>query len=73
MLIFSKHRFVQSPYFNTDKYVTKLLDVFDKDIIGKRTLDEVASCKVYNKVFDKPSKSQKQLDEKEKKFFMTYY
>lgn len=63
------HRFVQSPYFNTDKYVTKLLDVFDKDIIGKRTLDEVASCKVYNKVFDKPSKSQKQLDEKEKKFF----
>lgn len=61
------NRFVQAAYFNTDKYVTKLLEVLNKDVIGKRTFDESVQWRVYDKVFDKSPKSQAELDVKEKK------
>jgi len=61
------NRFVQATYFNTDKYVAKLLDVLTKDVIGKRTFDEAVQWRVYDKVFDKSPDSQEKLDEKEKK------
>jgi len=61
------NHFVQARYFNTDKYVTKLLNVLDRDVIGKRTFDESVQWRVYYKVFDKSSDSQEILNEKEKK------
>lgn len=61
------NRFVQATYFNTDQYVTKLLDVLNKEIIGKRTFDESVQWRVYGKVFNKSPQSQEKLNEKEKK------
>ncbi len=61
------NRFVQATYFNTDKYVIKLLDVLTKDVIGKRTFDESVQWRAYRKVFDKTPQSQENLNEKEKK------
>ena len=43
--------FVACPYFNTDRYVVRLLSVLKRDVLGKRHFDEEMKNKVYEKVF----------------------
>jgi len=53
-------------YFNTDRYVIKLLDVLRKSVLNKRTFTEEVECKVYQKVFDDLPAPKRTLDKKQK-------
>jgi len=45
------NHFTTCPYFNTDKYVVRLLEVLNREVLGRRQFDEEIKCKVYEKVF----------------------
>lgn len=53
-------------YFNTDRYVIKLLDVLKKSVLNKRTFTETVECSVYGKVFDDMPAPKRTLDKKQK-------
>jgi len=55
-----------SAYFNTDKYVMKLLEVLIKHILGKSWTPEAAQTRLFNKVFSNSSTKVKMLDKKQK-------
>lgn len=63
----SLHRYVRSPYFNTDKTLVKLLDMLERDVIGKRAYNESAQWRVYRKIFDRTPAGADELSPKEKK------
>ncbi len=45
------NHFVTCLYFNTDKYVVRLLEVLIREVLGKRQFDEDVKNSVYEKVF----------------------
>lgn len=53
-------------YFNTDKYVIKLLETLKKSVLGKRTFTPDVQVSVYKKVFSVLPTSKKTLNKKEK-------
>jgi len=53
-------------YFNTDRYVIKLLDVLRKSVLNKQTFTEEVECNVYRKVFDDIAAPKRTLDKKQK-------
>lgn len=57
--------FASCRYFNTDRYVTKLLQIVKKEVLGKRTFDEKVRMTVYRKVFNDPPVSKNKLDRKQ--------
>jgi len=63
----SLHRYVRSPYFNTDKALVKLLDILERDVVGKRAYNESAQWRVYRKIFDRMPAGENELLPKEKK------
>lgn len=58
--------FVNCRYFNTDRYVIKLLDVLKDQVVGRRQFTGVVKADVYQKVFPDIVKS-KGLDAAQKK------
>ena len=60
-------RFVASPYFNTDQWVTKLLEVLQQQVLGKCFFDESAQAKVYQTLFSNFTHSEKLLGKEQKK------
>jgi len=57
---------VTCAYFNTDKYVIKLLDVLIKNILGKPWTSEMTQIRLFNKVFTQSTSEIKKLDKKQK-------
>ena len=57
---------VSCRYFNTDRYVVKLLEVLKKYVLNKRTFTEEVQQNVYRKVFDDLPASGGSLDKKQK-------
>jgi len=53
-------------YFNTDRYVNKLLGILKKSVLKKRTFTEEVECNIYRKVFDDLSAPKHVLDKKRK-------
>ncbi len=50
--------FINCRYFNTDRYVIKLLDVLKKQVVGRRQFGEAVKADVYEKVFTDTVKSK---------------
>jgi len=53
-------------YFNTDKYVIKLLDVLRKSILGKDWTQEAAQIRLFNKLYTNSLSDVKTLDKKQR-------
>jgi len=53
-------------YFNTDRYVVKLLDVLRKSVLNKRTFTEEIECSIYRKVFNDLPAPKHILNKKQK-------
>lgn len=62
----SLKRFTLSPYFNTDKYVIKLLDVLIKKILHQSIDNNIIHFKIFNKVFVNLPKASITLNKKQK-------
>lgn len=53
-------------YFNSDPYVSRLLQVFEKYVLGKNTLPPTWQVKVYNEVFGDSTAANEVLDKKQR-------
>lgn len=62
----SLKRFSISSYFNTDRYVIKLLEVLIKKILHKKIDNDVIHFRIYNNVFIDLPKAKEALDKKQK-------
>lgn len=62
----SLKRFSISPYFNTDRYVIKLLEVLIKKILHKSIDNNIMHFRIYNNVFIDLPKAKEALDKKQK-------
>jgi len=62
-------KIVSCTYFNTDRYVIKLLKVLIKSILKKTDMNDVMLSRVYNQVFDDLPSVKTQLNKKQKALF----
>lgn len=63
--------FVACSYFNTDKRVSKLLQVLIKNVLRKQVFDEARQTKVYYEVFGADPSKKVLIDEQQKKLLRT--
>jgi len=62
-------KFIQSPYFNTNKAVSVLYGLLKKHIIQKRVLDDKYLVLIYGQIFPNDSKENTSLSAKQKRVF----
>lgn len=62
-------KIVACSYFNSNHYITKLLDVLVKKIVNKRNLNEAMQLEIYPLIFEDLSSTQTILNKKQKTRF----
>jgi len=59
-------KIVSCTYFNTDRYVLKLLEVLVKKVIHQTDINQLIQLRLYNKVFSDLPAAKKELKQKQK-------
>lgn len=59
-------KIVSCSYFNTDRYVIKLLEVLIKKVLHQTNISQVIQLRLYNQVFSDKTQVKDELDQKQK-------